>query len=70
MRDRLAFDGIISAQSGVTRVEQGHMERSKGPIHDYMAAVYAAFGTVLALYEKQKRGWGSTLTSPCWPARP
>ena len=58
MRDRLAFDGIISAQSGVTRVEQGHVERSKGPIHDYMAAVYAAFGTVLALYEKQKTGLG------------
>ena len=58
MRDRLAFDGIISAQSGVTRVEHDHVERSKGPIHDYMAAVYAAYGTVLALLEKQKTGLG------------
>lgn len=58
MRDRLAFDGIISAESGVTRVERDHVERSKGPIHDYMAAVYAAYGTVLALYEKQRTGLG------------
>ena len=39
------IDGIISAESGVTRVERDHVERSKGPIHDYMAAVYAAYGT-------------------------
>ena len=61
MKDRLAFDGIISALSGVTRMENGHVERSKGPIHDYMAAVYAAFGTVLALYEKKNTGKGQYL---------
>lgn len=58
MRDRLAFDGIISAESGVTRMEKGRVERSKGPIHDYMAAIYAAYGTVLALYEKKDTGKG------------
>lgn len=61
MKDRLAFDGIISALSGVTRLENGHVERSKGPIHDYMAAVYAALGTVLALYEKKSTGRGQYL---------
>ena len=64
MRDRLAFDGIISARSGVTRVEHGRVERSKGPIHDYMAAVYAAFGTVLALYEKKSTGLGQYIDVP------
>ena len=61
LKDRLAFDGIISAMSGVTRLEDGHTERSKGPIHDYMAAIYAAYGTVLALYEKLKTGKGQYL---------
>lgn len=58
LRDRLAFDGIISAMSGVTRMEKGRIERSKGPIHDYMAAMYGALGTVLALYEKRETGKG------------
>jgi len=42
LRDRLAFDGIISAMSGVTRMEKGDIQRSKGPLHDYMAAMYGA----------------------------
>lgn len=42
-------------------MENGHVERSKGPIHDYMAAVYGAFGTVLALYEKKTTGRGQYL---------
>ena len=58
LKNRLAFDGVISAMSGVTRMEKGHVERSKGPIHDYMAAIYAALGTVLALYEKKETGKG------------
>lgn len=58
MKDRLAFDGIISAVSGVTRLEKDRVERSKGPIHDYMAAVYAAYGVMLALYEKKTTGRG------------
>lgn len=58
LRDRLAFDGIISAMSGVTRVEGDHVERSKGPLHDYMAAMYGTMGTILALYEKRETGKG------------
>lgn len=58
LRDRLAFDGIVSSMSGVTRMEGGHVERSKGPIHDYIAAMYGAMGGILALYEKQKTGNG------------
>ena len=58
LRDRLAFDGIISAMSGVTRMEGDHVERSKGPLHDYMAAMYGTMGTILALYEKRDTGQG------------
>ena len=58
LRDRLAFDGIISAMSGVTRMEGDHVERSKGPLHDYMAAMYGTMGTILALYEKRDTGKG------------
>lgn len=61
MSRRTAFDGIISSVSGVTRMEKGRVERSKGPIHDYMAAMYAAFGTVLALYERDRTGEGQYL---------
>lgn len=61
LRDRLAFDGIISAMSGVTRLEKGNVQRSKGPIHDYMAAMYGAFGTVLALYDRMKTGKGQRI---------
>ena len=58
LRDRPAFDGIVSAMSGVTRMEKGRIERGKGPINDCFAAVYAAYGTMLALYEKQMTGKG------------
>lgn len=61
MRDRTAFDGIISSVSGVTRMEKGRVERSKGPLHDYMAAMYAAYGIVLALYDRIKTGKGQFL---------
>lgn len=55
---RLAYDGIISALSGVTRLEPDHVERSKGAIHDHMAGMYATIGTLLALYEKKATGQG------------
>lgn len=58
LRDRLAFDGIVSAMSGVTRIEKDHIERSKGPIHDYLAAMNGVIGTLLALYDKKKTGKG------------
>lgn len=61
MRDRTAFDGIISSVSGVTRMEKGRVERSKGPLHDYMAAMYAAYGIALALYDRVKTGEGQYL---------
>ena len=57
-RDRPAFDGIISAVSGVTRMEDGHVERSKGAIHDHMAGMYAMMGTMLALYDRERTGKG------------
>lgn len=57
-RDRLAYDGIISAASGVTRMEKDHVERSKGAIHDHMAGMYATIGTLLALIDRQKTGKG------------
>ena len=58
LRDHLAFDGIISAMSGVTRIEDDHVERSKGALHDHMAAMYATIGTLLALYDKKVTGKG------------
>lgn len=61
MSERTAFDGIISSVSGVTRIEKGRVERSKGPLHDYMAAMYAAYGTMLALYDRIKTGKGQFL---------
>ncbi len=58
MKDRIAFDGIISSMSGVTRIEDGEIQRSKGAIHDHIAAMYAAMGTVLALYDREHTGKG------------
>jgi len=58
LRDHLAFDGIISAMSGVTRIEGDRVERSKGALHDHMAAMYATIGTLLALYDKKMTGKG------------
>ena len=57
-KDRKAFDGIISAVSGVTRIEPDHIERSKGALHDHMAGMYAFIGALLALYEKKQTGKG------------
>lgn len=58
MRDRLAFDGIISAVSGVTRIEGDHVERSKGALHDHMAAMYATIASLMAIMEKKQTGKG------------
>ncbi len=58
MKDRIAFDGIISSMSGVTRIENGEIQRSKGAIHDHIAAMYAAMGVVLALYDRTRTGKG------------
>ena len=58
MKNRIAFDGIISSMSGVTRIEDGEIQRSKGAIHDHIAAMYAAMGAVLALYDRQRTGEG------------
>lgn len=58
LRDRMAFDGIISAMSGVTRIDGDKVERSKGAIHDHMAGMNAVIGTLLALLDREKTGKG------------
>jgi len=60
-KDRLAFDGVISALSGVTRIGKDHPERSQGAIHDTMAAMYATIATLSALYERNTTGKGQFL---------
>ena len=55
LRDRMAFDGIISAMSGVTRIDGDKVERSKGAIHDHMAGMNAVIGTLLALLDREKK---------------
>lgn len=61
LKDRLAFDGIISALSGVTRIENESVERSKGPLHDYMAAMNATIGILAAIYDRSRTGKGQRL---------
>jgi len=57
-REMLAFDGVISAMSSITRLENGHAERSKGALQDHMAALYATVATLLAIMDREKTGKG------------
>lgn len=57
-RELLAFDGVISAMASITRLENGHAERSKGALQDHMAALYATVATLLAIMDREKTGKG------------
>lgn len=60
-KDRSAFDCTIQAMSGLMSVtgERGQVPTMTGTwIADFMAGIYAAFGSVCALYNKDKIGKG------------
>lgn len=55
---KAAFDNIISAMSGVARTTPRGIATGRGAMHDFMAAMYAAYGIALALYERNQTGKG------------
>ncbi len=60
-RERPGFGIIGESLSGVRELT-GHPDRPPArvatPLTDYLAAVYAAFGTMMALYERDRTGHG------------
>lgn len=60
-RDRPAFDNIIAALACTCRVREDGVFTGRGAINDYMAAMYAAYGVLLALYERRQTGKGQLL---------
>lgn len=65
-RDRPSFDFIAQAMSGFMSVNgaQGQAPmRSGPPLADLIAGLYAAFGTVTALYERRTSGTGQRVES-------
>lgn len=63
-RNRVAFDCIAQAMSGLmslTGEEDGQPLLTGTWIVDFVTAVYAAFGTVCALYHRQSGGTGQSI---------
>ncbi|MGH9939551.1 MAG: CaiB/BaiF CoA transferase family protein [Blastocatellia bacterium] len=58
--DRVGFDPVAQAMSGAMSVTgfPGAPVRSAVPFEDFGTALHAAFGTMTALYERQKTGRG------------
>jgi crotonobetainyl-CoA:carnitine CoA-transferase CaiB-like acyl-CoA transferase len=61
--DRVGFDPVAQAMSGAMSVTgfPGAPIRSVVPFEDFGTALHAAFGTMAALYEKQKTGRGQVV---------
>src|SRR5215813_14189745 len=59
-RARVGFDSVIQAMSGAMSLSgfPGTPVRSAAPFEDFGTALHAAFGTMVALFEKQKTGRG------------
>lgn len=61
--DRVGFDPVAQAMSGAMGVTgfPGAPVRSVVPFEDFGTALHAAFGTMVALYERQKTGRGQVV---------
>src|SRR5499433_1721179 len=61
--DRVGFDPVAQAMSGAMSVTgfPGAPIRSVVPFEDFGTALHAAFGTMVALYERQKTGRGQVV---------
>ena len=60
-RDRPAFDNIIAAMSGMCRVTEYGAFTGRGAVNDFMAAMYATIGILMALIDRQRTGKGQHL---------
>ena len=56
--NKVAFDTIISAISGVANITPHGVVTSRGFVNDIMGAMYAAYGIAMALYEREHTGEG------------
>lgn len=57
-KDRPAFDGIISAMSAISKITPTGVAIGNGAPSDFFGSMYAALGTLLALYDREKTGKG------------
>lgn len=57
-KDRPAFDNVIAAIASVCRVTEYGPFTGRGALNDYMAAMYATIGILMALMERNTTGRG------------
>jgi formyl-CoA transferase len=65
VRDRVGFDGVGQAISGLVHMSglPDHPMKAMVPVVDFATALACALGTVLALYERQRSGQGQEVSS-------
>ncbi len=65
VRDRVGFDGVGQALSGAVHIAgtPDQPQKSMVPVVDFSTAFCCAFGTMLALYERQRSGTGQEVSA-------
>jgi formyl-CoA transferase len=65
VRDRVGFDGVAQCVSGAVHLSgmPDHPMKIMVPYVDYATALACAFGTMMALYERQKSGEGQEVSA-------
>lgn len=65
VRDRVGFDGVGQALSGAVHIAgtPDQPQKSMVPVVDFATAFSCAFGTMLALYERQRSGRGQEVNA-------
>ena len=65
VRDRVGFDGVGQALSGAVHIAgtPDQPQKTMVPVVDFATAFSCAFGTMLALYERQRSGIGQEVSA-------